>query len=163
MKFMILATQGVSCKKMPVRWRSWGKEKCCYKMIHSLMTSNLGVWITGTHKHKDFRCIWMSHWHQQMVDGAEFWIDCKWLKALRKASQSQLIKCSAPSTICWCQCDFEIMKSIKFFATLCIAVLCQTIVWVTATWQPHPFPTPYCQFPGIKLQYCIISRIWKLP
>ena len=40
-----------------------------------------------------------------MVDGAEFWIGCKWLKALRKASQSQLIKCSAPSTICWRQCD----------------------------------------------------------
>ena len=43
-----------------------------------------------------------------MVDGAEFWISCKWLKALRKASQWQLIKCSAPSTICWCQCDIRI-------------------------------------------------------
>ena len=35
----------------------------------------------------------MSHWHQQMVDGAEFWINCKWLKALREAGQWQLIKC----------------------------------------------------------------------
>ena len=52
----------------------------------------------------------MSHWHQQMVDGAEFWISCKWLKALRKASQSQLIKCSAPSTICWRQCDIRIVQ-----------------------------------------------------
>ena len=32
----------------------------------------------------------MSHWHQQMVDGTGFWISCTWLKALRKASQSQL-------------------------------------------------------------------------
>ena len=47
----------------------------------------------------------MSHWHQQMVDGSKSWISCKWLKALRKASQWQLIKCSAPSTIWWCQCD----------------------------------------------------------
>ena len=63
--------------------------------------------------------IWMSHWHQQMVDSAEFWISCKWLKALRKTSQSQLIKCSAPSTICWCQCDIGIiiavMKTNIFF------------------------------------------------
>ena len=50
----------------------------------------------------------MSHWHQQMVDGAEFWISCKWLQALRKASQWQLIKCSAPSTICWRLCDIRI-------------------------------------------------------
>ena len=45
-----------------------------------------------------------------MVDGAEFWISCKRLKALRKASQSQLIKCLAPSTICWPQCDIRINK-----------------------------------------------------
>ena len=55
-----------------------------------------------------FTTIRMSHWHQQMVDGAEFWISCKWLKPLRKASQWQLIQCSAPSTICWCQCDIRI-------------------------------------------------------
>ena len=46
--------------------------------------------------------------HLQMLDDAEFWISCKRLKALRKASQWQLIKCSAPSTICWCQCDIRI-------------------------------------------------------
>ena len=50
----------------------------------------------------------MSHLHQKMVDGAEFWISCEWLKALRKASQWQLIKCSPPSTVCWCQCDIRI-------------------------------------------------------
>ena len=50
----------------------------------------------------------MSYWHQQMVEGDEFWISCKWLTALRKASQSQVIKCSAPSTICWRQCDIQI-------------------------------------------------------
>ena len=38
----------------------------------------------------------MPHWQLQMVDGAEFWISCKWL--LRKASQWELIKCPAPST-----------------------------------------------------------------
>ena len=54
--------------------------------------------------------IWMSHWHQKIVDGDKFWISfCfKWLKALSKASQTQLIKCSAPFTICWCQCDIWI-------------------------------------------------------
>ena len=58
----------------------------------------------------DFRVfvIRMWHRHQQMVDGAEFWINFKWLKALRKASQWQLIKCSAPSTISWRQCDIRI-------------------------------------------------------
>ena len=50
-----------------------------------------------------FYTIRMSHWHQQMVNGAKFWISCKWLKAQRKGSQWQLIKCSAPSTICWRQ------------------------------------------------------------
>jgi hypothetical protein len=42
-----------------------------------------------------------------MVDGAKFWISCKRLKALRKASQWQMIKCSAPSIICWRQCDIS--------------------------------------------------------
>ena len=55
-----------------------------------------------------FVCIRMSHWHQQMIDGAEFWISCKWLKALWKASKWQQIKWSAPTTICWCQCDIRI-------------------------------------------------------
>ena len=32
------------------------------------------------------------------------------LKLLRKASQWQLIKCLAPSIICWCQCDIRIEK-----------------------------------------------------
>ena len=41
------------------------------------------------------------------VDVTKFWISCKWLKALRKASQWQLIKCSAPSPICWHQCDIR--------------------------------------------------------
>ena len=65
------------------------------------------------HTYKTVLCIYlviitrMSHWHQQMVDGAEFWISCKWLKVLRKASQWQLIKLSAPSNICWCQFDIR--------------------------------------------------------
>ena len=29
----------------------------------------------------------MSHWHQQMVNDAGFWISCKWLKTLRKVIQ----------------------------------------------------------------------------
>ena len=65
--------------------------------------SVLGIW----HFYGHMGClhlneiIRMSDWHQQMVDGAEFWISCKWLKALRKASQWHPIKCSGPSTICW--------------------------------------------------------------
>ena len=52
----------------------------------------------------------MSHWLQQMVDGDIFWISFKRLKVLSEASQTQLIKCSAPSTICWRQCDIRIPK-----------------------------------------------------
>ena len=72
--------------------------------------SILGIW----HFYGHMGClhlneiIRMSDWHQQMVDGAEFWISCKWLKALRKASQWKLIKFSAPSTISWRQCDIRI-------------------------------------------------------
>ena len=66
--------------------------------------------------------LWMSHWHQQMVDGADFWISCKWLKALKKASQWQLIKCSAPSTICWRQCDIRISMWQKKMNTHCTVI-----------------------------------------
>ena len=50
----------------------------------------------------------MSHWHQQMADGAEHLISCHWLAFLSDFSHLQLIQNSAPSTICWCQCDIRI-------------------------------------------------------
>ena len=31
-----------------------------------------------------------SHWRHTMVDGAKFWITCKWLKLLRKAGRLQI-------------------------------------------------------------------------
>ena len=34
----------------------------------------------------------MSHWRQQMVDGADFWISCHWLAFLSSLSQWQLIQ-----------------------------------------------------------------------
>ena len=52
----------------------------------------------------------MSHWHQQMVDGAEHLISCDWLVFLSAFSHLQLIQNSALSTICWCQCDIQILK-----------------------------------------------------
>ena len=55
---------------------------------------------------KHFR---MSHWCQQMVDGAEHLISCDWLAFLSAFSHLQLIQNSAPSTICWCQCDIRIV------------------------------------------------------
>ena len=40
----------------------------------------------------------MSHWRQQMVDGAEHLISCHWLAFLSAFSHLQLIQNSAPST-----------------------------------------------------------------
>ena len=56
-----------------------------------------------------------------LVDGAEFWIICKWLKLLRKAGPLQLIQNSAPSTIVWCQCDIQIHTWHKMFSYLVLA------------------------------------------
>ena len=44
----------------------------------------------------------MSHWHGQTIDGAEFWITCKWLAFLSSFSHLQVIQnkgpwCSAPA------------------------------------------------------------------
>ena len=57
----------------------------------------------------------MSHWRQQMVDGAEHLISCHWLAFLSAFSHLQLIQNSAPSTICWCQCDIRIWKKKKSY------------------------------------------------
>ena len=53
----------------------------------------------------------MSHWCQQMVDGAEHLINCDWLAFLSAFSHLQLIQNSAPSNICWCQCDIRINQT----------------------------------------------------
>ena len=59
----------------------------------------------------------MSHWRHTMVDGAKFWITCKWLTLLRKAGCLQLIQNLAPSTIVWCQCDIRIgLSKIDWFS-----------------------------------------------
>ena len=50
----------------------------------------------------------MSHWHQQMVDGAEHLISCDWLVFLSAFSHLQLIQNSVPFTIFWRQCDIWI-------------------------------------------------------
>ena len=50
----------------------------------------------------------MSHWRNTMVDGAKYWIICKWLKLLRKSGRLQLIQNSAPPTIMRRQCDIRI-------------------------------------------------------
>ena len=71
-------------------------EPSCQQIFQILSQYSAAVKIT-------LSVIRMSHWHQQMVDGAKFWITCKRLKVLRKASCLQLIQNSAPSTICWCQ------------------------------------------------------------
>ena len=55
----------------------------------------------------------MSHWHKQMVDGAERLISCHWRAFLSAFSHSQLIQKSAPSTICWCQCDIRIITGVE--------------------------------------------------
>ena len=65
-------------------------------------------------------CIWMTHWRNTMVDGAEFWIICKRLKLLRKGGHLQLIQNSAPSTIVWRQYDIRmICRKIHGFTTKC--------------------------------------------
>ena len=43
--------------------------------------------------------------------GCLFWIICKWLKLLRKASCLQVIQNSVPSVVRQCQCDIWIMFS----------------------------------------------------
>ena len=58
--------------------------------------------------------IQMSHWHQQMVNGAEHLISGHWLAFLSAISHLQLIQNSTPSTICWCQCDIQIRIQIEF-------------------------------------------------
>ena len=50
----------------------------------------------------------MSHWRHTMVDGAEFWISCKWPAFLSSFSCLQVIQNLAPSTIVWCQCDIKL-------------------------------------------------------
>ena len=59
-------------------------------------------------------CCWMSHWRQQMVDGAEHLISCHWPAFLSAFSHLQLIQNSAPSTICWCQCDIRMGYKAKW-------------------------------------------------
>ena len=77
-----------------------------FKDSHSNCIHKFKIFLQLTYSFQVFpRPIQLSHWHQH---GAKSWISCKWLKALRKASQWQLIKCSAPSTICWRQCDIRI-------------------------------------------------------
>ena len=56
----------------------------------------------------------MSHWCHTMVDGAKFWITCKWLELLRKAGCLQLIRNTTPSTIVWCQCDIWIIARLAY-------------------------------------------------
>ena len=53
------------------------------------------------HNFENRSSIKMSHWHQQMVDGADHLISCHWLAFLSAFSHLQLIQNSAPSTICW--------------------------------------------------------------
>ena len=55
----------------------------------------------------------INHHVHMMVDGAKFWISCKWLKLLRKASRLQLIQNSAPSTIVGRKCDIGIHNNTK--------------------------------------------------
>ena len=43
-----------------------------------------------------------------MVDGAEHLTSCHLLAFLSAFSYIQLMQNSAPSTICWCQCDIQI-------------------------------------------------------
>ena len=57
--------------------------------------------------------IWMSHWRQQMVDGADFWISCHWLAFLSSLSQWQLIQKLVPSTICCHQYDIGIRRNFE--------------------------------------------------
>ena len=45
--------------------------------------------------------------------GCLFWISCKWLKLMRKASCLQVIKNSLPSVVWWRQCDIRIVISSK--------------------------------------------------
>jgi len=45
--------------------------------------------------------------------GHLFWITCKWLKLLRKASHLQVIQNSAPSVVRRCQCDIYKLKEGK--------------------------------------------------
>ena len=79
-----------------------------FKDSHSNCIHKFKIFLQLTYSFQVFpRPIQLSHWHQH---GAKSWISCKWLKALRKASQWQLIKCSAPSTICWHQCDIQVLK-----------------------------------------------------
>ena len=40
--------------------------------------------------------------------GRLFWITCKWLKLLRKASRLQVIQNLVPSVVRWRQCDIRI-------------------------------------------------------
>ena len=69
----------------------------------------------------------MSHWRHMMVDGAEFWITCKWLKLLRKAGCLQLIQNSAPSTIGWRQCDIWMKRNNLVNKTQAIIISCWII------------------------------------
>ena len=64
-----------------------------------------------------------------MVDGAEHLIRCDWLAFLSAFSYLQLIQNTAPSTICWCQCDIRIgfkglVKLRLAFRTLTAVLVC---------------------------------------
>ena len=56
----------------------------------------------------------MSHWCHLMLDVAEFWITCKRLKLLRKASCLEVTQRLAPFSIIWHQCDIWITTRFNF-------------------------------------------------
>ena len=57
--------------------------------------------------------------------GHLFWITCKPLKLLRKASHLQVIQNSAPSVVRRCQCDIRICYYLEF--EVCLGTFCTTI------------------------------------
>ena len=103
-------------------WKAMENYLILCQRLLQLNTNWLKVWkqlICCYPKPQQFCCyphiIWMSHWHRQATEGAEFWISCKQLKILRKAGNLQLIQNLVPSVARQHQCDIGMIMSILHF------------------------------------------------
>ena len=88
-------------KKAMINWEKSSKPNFVKNLfLKNKLSTNESTWIYN-------RLIRMSHWPQQMVDGAEnliSWLD-QCLYSLTTDSKS--------SAICWCQCDIRIFESYR--------------------------------------------------
>ena len=94
--------------------------------LEILIQAHIFATIFGIYKRFHFKvegytlcmCIRMSQWCHTMVDGAKFWISCKWTAFLSSFSPLQVIQNLVPSIIVRGQCAIWIAK-LQPFTKMC--------------------------------------------